>query len=123
MIVIAIAPFAGCASATTVRAATDETVEVTLSVEQKKADVSFGESKFQLTLSQIVDSRCPANAKCIWAGELAARIVVQHAESGQREITLGESTTPSSEVLGVRLELIRIDETTVTFSMRALGTS
>lgn len=40
------------------------------------------------------DSRCPQNARCIWAGRLRVRVSVQG--DGDREITLGEGavTTP-----------------------------
>jgi hypothetical protein len=37
----------------------------------------------------IEDSRCPQNARCVWAGRLRLRVAVEAA--GEREITLGEA--------------------------------
>lgn len=112
----------GCAAATTRTASRDETVEVTLSDTHKKATVSFEDRRYRLGLAQIVDSRCPANAKCIWRGELAARIGIERVDQGTaaREITLGESTVPSMEIMGAKLVLVAIDETSVTFTIEIL---
>ncbi len=41
-------------------------------------------------LEVIEDSRCPQNARCIWAGRLRVRVAVDGA--GEREITLDEGT-------------------------------
>jgi len=41
-----------------------------------------------LTYDSFSDSRCPANAKCIWAGRLAFRFIVQ-GKDGSEEFTLG----------------------------------
>jgi uncharacterized cupredoxin-like copper-binding protein len=41
-----------------------------------------------LTYDSFSDSRCPANAKCIWAGRLAFRFIVQ-GKNGNEEFTLG----------------------------------
>jgi len=40
------------------------------------------------TYDSFSDSRCPANAKCIWAGRLAFRFIVQ-GKDGSEEFTLG----------------------------------
>jgi hypothetical protein len=39
-------------------------------------------------LEVLEDSRCPQNARCVWAGRLRLRVAVDGA--GEREITLGE---------------------------------
>jgi hypothetical protein len=41
-----------------------------------------------LTYDSFSDSRCPANAKCIWAGRLAFRFLLDGPD-GREEITLG----------------------------------
>lgn len=108
----------GCAHAAALSVGPGETAEITLSEAARKADIEVDGRRYSLALKQIVDSRCPANAKCIWAGELSARISIERPDQGPavREITLGESTAPSADVLGLRLELVRIDETSVTFT-------
>jgi len=111
----------GCVSTTTLNAANGEAVDVTLDVKQDKVTVSVDSRLYRLSLEQIIDSRCPANAKCIWAGELAARIAIEPEDQprARREITLGESTVPSMEVSGLKLDLVAIDETSVTFTVQA----
>lgn len=39
-------------------------------------------------LEVIEDSRCPQNARCVWAGRLRLRVTIEGV--GEREITLGE---------------------------------
>lgn len=41
-----------------------------------------------LTYDSFSDSRCPANVRCIWAGRLAFRFIVQNRD-GSEEFTLG----------------------------------
>jgi hypothetical protein len=41
-----------------------------------------------LTYDSFSDSRCPANARCIWAGRLSFRFVLD-GPGGQEEFTLG----------------------------------
>jgi hypothetical protein len=41
-----------------------------------------------LTYDSFSDSRCPANARCIWAGRLSFRFVLDGPD-GQEEFTLG----------------------------------
>lgn len=39
-------------------------------------------------LEVVEDSRCPQNARCVWAGRLRLRVNVEHI--GEREVTLDE---------------------------------
>lgn len=39
-------------------------------------------------LQVLEDSRCPQNARCVWAGRLRVRVNVE--DVGEREVTLGE---------------------------------
>jgi hypothetical protein len=41
-------------------------------------------------LEVVEDSRCPQNARCIWAGRLRVRVAVEGV--GEREVTLDEGT-------------------------------
>ena len=51
-------------------------------------------------LKVVEDSRCPINARCVWAGRLILRVDVRG--SGRRDLTLGE---PQS-VAGGKLSLV-----------------
>lgn len=42
-------------------------------------------------LEVLEDSRCPQNARCVWAGRLRVRVAVEGA--GEREVTLDEAST------------------------------
>jgi hypothetical protein len=59
-----------------------------------------------LTYDSFSDSRCPANARCIWAGRLSFRFVLD-GPGGQEEFTLGPdqlAATPTS-LRGARVAL------------------
>lgn len=114
----------GCASSTMVASAESPKgpVELTLDGKNDTVRVELGESNYKLHLRGITDSRCPANAKCIWQGELAAEIEVdsdQSGRKGQKRITLGQVTTPSVTALGASFELVSISERSVTLRMTA----
>ena len=42
-------------------------------------------------LEVLEDSRCPQNARCIWAGRLRLRVAIDG--DGEREMTLGDAAT------------------------------
>lgn len=111
---------AGCATATTVASADSPKgpVLVALDAKNDSARVVFGDSKYKIHLRGVNDSRCPANAKCIWQGELAAQLDVDRDTAGSKEskrFTLGEVTAPSITILGASFELVSITESSVTF--------
>ena len=59
-----------------------------------------------LTYDSFSDSRCPANARCVWAGRLSFRFVVD-GPGGKEEFALGPdqlATTPRS-LQGARVTL------------------
>jgi hypothetical protein len=96
-------------------------VEITLDLENDTARFPLGESKYRIRLREINDSRCPANAKCIWQGELAAELTVDRETSGRKEskqFTLGQLTTPSITVIGASFDLVSISEKLVTIRIR-----
>ena len=115
---------ASCATATAVASADSPKgpVEIALDVKNDTARVAFGDSKYRIQLRGINDSRCPANAKCIWQGELAAELDVDRDASGRKEskrFTLGQVTAPSITIVGASFELVSITETSVTFRVTA----
>jgi hypothetical protein len=110
----------GCVSGAVYAAEGDEPVRVTLDKARGKAGVELGERRYRLGFVQITDSRCPKDAQCIWAGELSARIRIERLDepAGPREITLGQQTAPSMEIMGARLDLVSINEASVTLTMQ-----
>lgn len=59
-----------------------------------------------LTYDSFSDSRCPANVRCIWAGRLAFRFIVQ-SRDGSEEFTLGpdQPTATPAALHGARVAL------------------
>jgi hypothetical protein len=59
-----------------------------------------------ITYDSFSDSRCPANAKCIWAGRLAFRFLLD-GPAGREEITLGpdQPTAAPNALHGAHLAL------------------
>ncbi|MBI2212942.1 MAG: hypothetical protein HYU52_04785 [Acidobacteria bacterium] len=94
--------------------------EISLSTTSDTARVTLGDSRFRIQLRSITDSRCPANAKCIWQGELAAELSVDRERDGKRDskrFTLGQETMPSLTTLDATFDLLQISETTVELRM------
>lgn len=115
---------AGCATATAVASADSPRgpVEIALDTKNDTARVALGGSKYKIQLRGINDSRCPANAKCIWQGELAAELDVDRdapSPKASKRFTLGEVTAPSITILNASFELVSITETSVTFRVTA----
>jgi len=52
----------------------------------------LGEGLRVRPLEVLEDSRCPQNARCVWAGRLRVRVNVEGV--GEREVTLDEAATP-----------------------------
>lgn len=95
-------------------------LEISLSTTNDTVRVSLGESRYKIHLRKITDSRCPANAKCIWQGELAAELSIDREKQSKGEskrFTLGEVTMPSLTTLDASFELMNISETTLEFRM------
>jgi hypothetical protein len=59
-----------------------------------------------LTYDSFSDSRCPANVRCIWAGRLAFRFIVNNRD-GSEEFTLGpdQSVAAPAALHGARVAL------------------
>jgi hypothetical protein len=98
-------------------------LEISLSTTNDTVRVSLEDSRYKIRLRKISDSRCPANAKCIWQGELAAELSVDREKDGKGEtkrFTLGQLTMPSLTTLGASFDLVRISETTLEFRMTAV---
>ncbi len=112
-----------CASSKTVALGGDagKPMELTIDTSTRTVNVDSGDDvRHTIHLEEILDSRCPPNAKCIWAGELAASLEIARVDrkSGartERQITLAQITTPTVSILGASFELVRIDKSSVTF--------
>ncbi|MFA6955255.1 MAG: hypothetical protein WC538_05200 [Thermoanaerobaculia bacterium] len=122
LLTLLLAVGSGCASTAgqTTEPKTLGPVEVSLSTTNDVSRFSLGEYKYKVHLQKITDSRCPANAKCIWSGELAAELDVDREVNGKKDskaFTLGQETMPTLTALGATFELMRISETTLEFRM------
>ncbi len=53
----------------------------------------------------VVDSRCPSDVVCVWAGEVVVELEVGSGEGGPRQLRPGESVTTA----GHRVSLLRVD--------------
>lgn len=114
----------GCVSATPVANASSPKgpVEITLETKHDTVRVTLGDSKYKIHLKGINDSRCPANAKCIWSGELAAELEVDRDLAGKKDskrFTLGELTAPSIAIIGASFEIVSISESAITLRITA----
>jgi hypothetical protein len=68
-----------------------------------------------LTLTAVDDSRCPAAAICVWAGEAVARIGI--VQNGQAPAALSLSTAPdkgTGSYRGYRVNLIGVEPYPIT---------
>jgi hypothetical protein len=93
-------------------------LEVSISTTNDVSRFSLGEYDYKVHLKKITDSRCPANAKCIWSGELAAELDVDregNRKHDSKSFTLGQETMPALTALGAKFELLKISETTLEF--------
>lgn len=89
--------------------------EVTL---QSADQITFSDG-LTLTLIEINDSRCPADAQCIWAGELSALITTTGGNFGDsvQEIRLGTTNNPSLTLQSYIFTLVSATETAVTITV------
>jgi hypothetical protein len=78
---------------------TDELpIEVDLHVGQT---VRFSDQDFAVTFEKVTaEGRCPINAMCIWQGDAAVKLVVQHLNAPAEICTLHTTLTPRSIVVG-----------------------
>ncbi len=85
----------------------------------QKGETKTFESRLEVTLTSIEDSRCPPDVQCVWAGELAALLSVglANAEAAPVELRLGETTTQKGVAYGFAFELVSITETSATIAV------
>jgi hypothetical protein len=121
LLLLAISLLTACQTTAAKPLAADEgaSTELALNLANRTGRVSAGDMVHTIELEKILDSRCPANAKCIWAGELAAELTVtKHTTQPHKEqsktVTLGETTAPAASALGINLEIKSIGESSVT---------
>lgn len=50
--------------------------------------------KLGLELLSVQDSRCPSGARCIWAGQATATLLVRHADEAAVQLVVGTPTPP-----------------------------
>ncbi len=77
-----------------------------------------------LTLTEINDSRCPRDAQCIWAGELAALFTTTggNFENSRQEIRLGTTNNQSVTMQGYVFTLLSATETAVMIAVSKSST-
>ena len=68
----------------------------------ERAPVGAGTLKLQRIAA---DSRCPAEAQCIWAGEVTLAFVHAPAHGASRSFQLSERTAPRTDLGGHAIEL------------------
>lgn len=88
----------------------------------QKGETKTFESRLEVTLMSIEDSRCPPDVQCVWAGELAAVLSVglANAEAAPVEVRLGQTTRVSAEAYGFSFTLEAITEASATISIRKI---
>ena len=70
---------------------------------QKSADRGKLTVKF---VSIIEDSRCPMNAKCVWAGNAKIKLAISKGKAAPKMIELNTNTEPSSvKIFGYQFRL------------------
>ena len=89
-------------------AASAQTVEtMTVRVGQQKT-VGKGDLKVSF-IKLIEDSRCPANAKCVWAGNAKIKIAVSRPGNAKRTFELNTGLEPRSvTVFGYEIKLTNV---------------
>ncbi|HTK59579.1 MAG TPA: hypothetical protein VL283_00065 [Candidatus Baltobacteraceae bacterium] len=85
----------------------------------RKGETKTFESRLEVTLTAIEDSRCKPDVQCVWAGELAAVLSVglSNSEAAAVELRLGQTTKPKGEAYGYAFELMAITEESATFTV------
>jgi hypothetical protein len=82
---------------------------------QSGAPAVIASEGLSLTLTAVDDSRCPAAAICVWAGEAVARIGI--VQNGQAPASLSLSTAPdkgTASYRGYRVNLVGVEPYPVT---------
>lgn len=85
----------------------------------KIGDSAVFPNELRVTLKQVGDSRCPADAVCVWQGELAPLFsaVSGSFEATATEIVLGTQTAGTADSHGYRFTLDGATETSATISI------
>lgn len=67
---------------------------------------------FRVVAKKFTDSRCPAGAQCVWAGERGVELEVapSGAETLPQTVNLGLTTRRTAEAFGLKLALMEIDD-------------
>lgn len=88
------------------------------------ASIRFADG-LNITLARVSDSRCPAGAQCIWAGELAAEFALRAGEPGSsaQTVSLGTERTKQRDVGAYSLTLLRasVDSATLLVDKQSDG--
>lgn len=82
----------------------------------KKGGFRSVQGGLRVTLESIADSRCPKDVQCIWAGELAPKLLVELPDEKvpSQEVTLGTLMNKNADALGYHFALIAATETEAT---------
>ena len=72
---------------------------------------------YRVLPAEFMDSRCPKDAVCIWAGERAVRLEVTDLSTRKLEdLRLGMITAQSGDVMGLHCTLLGIGDATSTYA-------
>jgi hypothetical protein len=79
--------------------------DVTIQIGKKK---SVDKGRLQISfISVLEDSRCPMNARCIWAGNARIKLLVSRGRGPTRAVELNTGDDPQTvSVFGYTLELV-----------------
>lgn len=61
---------------------------------QHGRSTAIPEAKLSLELLAVQDSRCPQGARCIWAGQATATLLVRHDGGAPLQLVIGTPTPP-----------------------------
>ncbi|MEB3358036.1 MAG: hypothetical protein VKK04_15015 [Synechococcales bacterium] len=68
-------------------------------------------SQMELTLVDVVDSRCPTDVQCVWGGGITITLAVQSAETPRQQVELSRlpgQEPESQSISGVTLSLVDV---------------
>jgi hypothetical protein len=85
------------------------TLEQTFDLEKEHIAI-YAEGEISIELVKVMDSRCPENTNCIWAGELSVQVAINN----KGKVTSETLTVPAIGTRNSRSE-VQVDDLLLTF--------